>query len=156
MTKTPSQALESEVLKLFDLVRKMRGELAQVSHPFSETHILDTAADQLQTISIESTQASEIILKASATISETIERLMSEIKYGGARPVFQTVVEENEKIADACRFHDILATRIARIVHTINMVEGTLNSLVVTLGESGFQGVPTALAQIRHDDDAQP
>lgn len=156
MTNTPSRALEIEVLKLFELVRKMRSELAQVSHPFSEMHALDTAADQLQTISIESTQASETILKASATIKETTDRLISEIKYGGARPIFETIVEQNDKIADACRFHVILATRIARIVQTINAVEGTLNSLVVTLGETGFEAIPTTISHIHKDGDDQP
>ncbi len=153
---TPSQALEAEVLKLFELVRKMRAELAQVSHPHSDTHLLDTAADQLQTISLESADARQVILEASTKIKEATDKLTSEIKYGGARPIFEGIAEQNERIADACRFHDILSTRLARIVHTINAVEGTLNSLVVTLGESGFETIPTTISHIHRDEDAEP
>lgn len=156
MSKSPSQALEDEVLKLFELVRKMRAELAQVSHPHSGTHVLDTAADQLQTISIESAEASKEILEASAQIGEATDKLIEEIKYGGAKWIFDGIAEQNKRIAEACRFHDILSTRISRIVQTINAVEGTLNSLVVTLGESGFEAIPTTISHIQKDEDAEP
>ncbi|MDA0997791.1 MAG: hypothetical protein O2944_06250 [Proteobacteria bacterium] len=151
MANTPSQALEIEVLKLFELVRKMRTELAQV-RPGGEPRLLDTAADQLLTISNESTEASKKIRAACAKIKETGEFLSKEIKYTGARAIFKDVIDNSERIIDACRFHDSLAERIAGTVRTINAVEGTLNSLVVTLGDKNFQGLPTAIAEVGNDD----
>ena len=44
--------------------------------------------------------------------------------------------------------HDIIGQRISKIVRTINAVEGTLNSLVVTLGDGGAMGVGSALTRI--------
>lgn len=142
------KALEGEVLRLFQLVQKMRQDLATVCHPAGSGQILDTAADQLNAISAESENATDEIMDASEKIMAIAKQMGSEIKYGGARHYFEGMEKQSERIMEACQLHDLISQRIAKIVRTINAVEGTINSLVVTLGDGGITGVSSALAEI--------
>lgn len=144
--------LEKEVLQLFKLVQNMRTELASVRQSSSDGGFLDTAADQLNAIADESETATKIILDGVESVSSITEKLGSEIKYAGARPHFEALEEASRSIFEACQAHDIIGQRIANIVKTINTVEGTLNSLVLTLGDDKVVGVSSTLDQIGKKD----
>lgn len=147
--------LEDEVVKLFALIQKMREDLASV-HAASGAPTLDTAADQLKAISEESTDATTKILAAIENISDVAATLSKEIKYQGARPHFATLTNESRHIIEACQAHDIIGQRISSVVRTINQVEGTLNSLVLTLGDHSIAGLASALKDIGEEDDGEP
>lgn len=146
------KALEKEVLQLFKLVQKMRAELASVRQPNSDGGFLDTAADQLNAIADDSENATKRILDGIETISAITEKLGSEIKYSGARPHFVALEDASQSISEACQAHDIIGQRIANIVQTINAVEGSLNSLVVTMGDDTVVGVSSTLDHIGNKD----
>lgn len=145
--------LESEILRLFQLIQKMRRDLSTVCHPAGGGQVLDSAADQLSAIATESENATHNILDASEKITEIARLMGKEIKYSGAQHYFKSMEAESRRIMEACQLHDIIGSRISKIVRTINAVEGTLNSLVVTLGDGGdVTGVTSALAQINKLD----
>ncbi len=146
------KVLEREVLQLFKLVQKMRAELASVRQSDSDGGFLDTAADQLNAIATDSENATQSILEAVETVVEITDKLGSEIKYSGARPHFVALEDASKSIFEACQAHDISGQRIASIVQTINAVEGSLNSLVVILGDDTVAGVSSALDQIGKRD----
>tara|TARA_R110000787_G_scaffold226512_3_gene334341 strand:- start:101227 stop:101778 length:552 start_codon:yes stop_codon:yes gene_type:complete len=146
------KALEGEVLLLFQLVQKMRQDLASVYQSAGEGLILDSAADQINAINAEAEEATDAILSATERIAAVSAKMGSEIKYGGARPYFDTLDTESRRIMEACQVHDIIGQRLSRVVRTINAVEGTINALVVTLGDDGFTGVSSALDQINRED----
>lgn len=146
------KALEGEVLLLFQLVQKMRLDLASVCQPAGGGQILDSAADQINAINAEAEEATDAILSAAERIAAVSAKMGSEIKYGGARPYFDTLDTESRRILEACQVHDIISQRLARVVRTINAVEGTINALVVTLGDDGVTGVSSALDQINRKD----
>ena len=146
------KALEEEVLLLFQLVQKMRQDLVSVHRPAGEGLILDSAADQIHAINAEAEAATETILGASERIAAVSAKMGSEIKYGGARPYFETLDAESRRIMEACQVHDIINQRLSRVVRTINAVEGTINTLVVTLGDGGVTGVSSALDHINRKD----
>ena len=143
--------LEDEVVKLFALVQKMREDLAVV-HAASGAPTLETAADQINAITQESGEATDTILGAAEKITQVAETLASQIKYQGARPYFETLNNENRRINEACQAHDIISQRLNRVVKTINLFEGTLNSLVLTLGDHSVAGLASALKDINEDD----
>lgn len=146
------KALEKEVLQLFKLVQKMRTELASARQPDSDGGFLDTAADQLNAIADDSENATKKILDGIETVSAITEKLGSEIKYSGARSHFVALEDASRSILEACQAHDIIGQRIANIVQTINAVEGSLNSLVVTLGDDTVVGVSSTLDNIGKKD----
>lgn len=142
------KALEGEVLQLYQLVQKMRRELAGVTASDEDGTVLDRAADQLHSIATESEGAKDTILAASEKITEVAEELKSQIKFAGARPYFDTLLESSQTIAESCGVHDVIGQRISSIVRTINAVEGTISALVVTIGDGGVQGVTTTLDEM--------
>ena len=146
------KVLEKEVLQLFRLIQKMRTELASVRQPTGDGGFLDTAADQLNAIADESELATRKILDSVESVSSVTAQLSSEIKYGGARHHFSALENASRSILEACQAHDIIGQRIANIVQTINAVEGSLNSLVVTLGDDKVVGVSSTLDQIGKKD----
>ena len=139
------KALEGEILRLFHLVRKMRKELASVYESAGEGRGLDSLADQLDTIVQESGAAAETMRDASDKIKTITDQLSKQIKYAGARDIFALLDDERARIDEAVSVHDQIGARIANVVTTINTVEGTINSLVVILGDGNVKPLSSAL-----------
>lgn len=142
-----TKALESAVLQLFKLVQRMREELSGVTGT-TDVGGLDRAADQLSSIAEEQQKAAAEIVEATQKIADVTALLSKEIKYAGARQFFDTLKSQSDVITEATKRHEAMAEKIASIVQTINTVEGTINSLVVTLGDGNAQGLPSAIGTI--------
>ncbi len=148
MDKSNRDTLETQVLRLYELMQKMRGDLAVLTDSTGDKPVLDTVADQLTSVADDSEQATVAVSNASDKISDIAEGMIREIKYTGARHMFQDIVDASARIDLACEVHDAVRARIMNIIQTINQVEGTLNSLVVKLGNGHVAGVETALSGI--------
>ena len=131
----------------------MRADLSVLTDTMGDKPVLDTAADQLLAIADESEKASAAVLNANEKVSEIAETMMREIKYSGAQHMFQKIVDASARINLACEVQDAACARISNVVRTINLVEGTLNSLVVKVGNGDMAGVETALSGINMMDD---
>jgi len=145
-------AVQQEIISLFNNIQKIKTELASIHHPERDTNLLGSAADQLNAIAEETTAATEEIMEATEAIQVVNEQLFTEIKFGGARPLFEKIGSSIDRIFQACVFHDITGQRISKIVTTINILEGTLNSLVVTLGKDGIAALPMDTKSINRQD----
>jgi len=135
-------ALQNQILELFKNIQKVKQELASIKHPDAGDDLLGSAADQLQAITNETGKATDDILAATEAIQSVNDNLKKEIKFGGARPHFDEISENINRILEACVYHDITGQRLSRIVRTINAVEGGLNSLVFAVGKDGFSALP--------------
>lgn len=148
MDKANRDTLETQVLRLYELMQKMRGDLAVLTDSKGDKPVLDTVADQLVSVANDSDKATVAVSDASEKITEIAEGMIREIKYTGARHMFQDIVNATGRIDLACEVHDAARMRIMSVIETINQVEGTLNSLVVKLGNGNVAGVETALSGI--------
>ncbi len=140
--KTELGSLQKEILGLFENIQKIKAELASVKHPNAEEDMLGSAADQINAISEETAAATIEILEAAGAIDAVNQLLSREIKYGGARPHFEKISDSVNRITEACSYHDVTGQRLAKIVRTINAVEGALNSLVVIVGKDSIAALP--------------
>lgn len=154
MDKANRDTLETQVLRLYELMQKMRADLAVLTDSDADKPVLDTAADQLMTIASDSERASENILDANDKIVAVAEGMMREIKYSGAQLKFQEVLGACVKIKIASNVQEAASMRISNVIQTINLVEGTLNSLVVKVGNGSVTGVETALSGIHMMEEA--
>lgn len=50
------------------------------------------------------------------------------------------------RVFEACTFQDITGQRISKIVTTMNLLEGTLSSLVVIIGKDGIAALPVQVS----------
>ena len=145
-------SLQREILGLFENIQKFKEELASIKHPNAEHDLIGTAADQLNAISEETTTAANEIMSAAEAIERVNEQLLTQIKYGGAKPFFEEIGDNVSRIVDACSFHDVTGQRLAKVVRTINAIEGALNSLVVIVGKDAIAALPTIDHALNLDD----
>jgi hypothetical protein len=152
MDQANKNSLETHVLRLYELMQKMRADLAVLTDSDGEP-VLDSVADQLVSVADDSEQANSAVINANEKITDIAEEMIREIKYTGARHKFQDIVDASSRIDLACEVQEAARARIMKVVDTINQVEGTLNSLVVKVGNGGVAGVETALSGIHMMDE---
>ncbi len=140
--------LQHEIVGLFETIQKIKTELVSIHHPDGDSNLLDSAADQLNSIAEETTSAIEEIMRPTEAVQNVNNRLLKEITFGGAKPMLEEIDAQVNRIFDACTFHDITGLRISKIAKTINLIEGTLNSLVVILGKDGVAALPAETKSI--------
>lgn len=153
MDKANRDSLETHIVLLYDLMQKMRTDLALLTDTDADKPVLDTVADQLIAIADDSEKSSENILEANGNIAKVAEGFIKEIKYTGARHKFESILGSCVKIKLASDVQEAAYKRISNVVETINQVEGTLNSLVVKVGNGGVAGLETALSGVHMMDD---
>ena len=153
MDQANKNSLETHVLRLFELMQQMRTDLAVLTDSDGDKPGLDSVADQLVSVADDSEQANNAIINANEKITDIAEQMIREIKYTGARHKFQDIADTSSRIDLACEVQDAARARIMKVVDTINQVEGTLNSLVVKVGNGGVAGVETALSGIHLMDE---
>jgi chemotaxis regulatin CheY-phosphate phosphatase CheZ len=147
------EALKSEVIKLFQAVQEIKVELATIKHPNSDMNHFSSLADQLNEIADETEKASNAIMQSAESISDTSGTLQKATKLEGAQPMFDAMTSELNTIFEACGFHDITGQRISKIIKIVNLIEGTLNSLVTVVGEDGISALPLTESPIAETDD---
>ena len=146
------KALEKEIIGLFNNIQRIKEELASVKHPSADQDMLGSAADQLNAIAEETTDAAHEIMSAIEAIDEINQELMKQIKYGGAKAYFEDIGANVSRVYEACTFHDITGQRLSKIVRTINAIEGALNSLVVIVGKDSIAALPVDAANLNRMD----
>lgn len=147
------EALKSEVIKLFQAVQDIKVELAAVKHPDSEMNHFSSVADQLNEIANETEKASNAIMQATEAISEVGDQLKDSMGSDAALPMFDVMSIQMNTIFEACGFHDITGQRISKIIKIVNLIEGTLNSLVTVVGEDGISALPLTKSPLAEGDD---
>ena len=145
--------LKQEVVVLFNAFHRVKNELASIKHPSNDEDLLGSVSEQLAAISEETSSATNEIMEASEAIQEVNDRLMAEIKFKGATPNFEVIGENVNRIFEACTFHDITGQRLNKIITAINMLEESLNALVVTIGKDALESLPVEQKSIHHDDE---
>ena len=148
VTDNQHEAIQKQILELFQNIQRFKMELASIKNPNADQDLIGTAADQLNAIASETTEAADEIMAATEAIDKVNTQLMSEIKFGGARPHFQEIANNVSRIFEACAFHDITGQRLSKVVKTINAIEGSLNSLVVIVGEDAIAALPAPASEL--------
>lgn len=146
-------ALKKEIVILFNSFHRIKNELASIKHPSEDNDLLGSVAEQLAAISDETSTATNEIMEATETIQEVNDRLIEEIKFRGARPNFDIINDNVNKILEACTFHDITGQRLTKIVDAINTLESTLNSIVTVVGKEALQSMTVDSKAFHKDDD---
>lgn len=137
------EALKNEVVRLFEAVQKIKAEIASIKHPKSDFDHFDTVADQLQAIVGNTENATEEIMASTESILNAVRDAETAQDHDALQVALGEVAMSTNKIFEACSFQDITGQRISKIVKTMNLIEGTLNSLVVIVGEQALAALPT-------------
>ncbi len=147
------EALKKEVAGLFNSFQRVRDELASLNIPSTEDNLLGSVAEQMTAITEETSSATNSIMEATEAIQTVNERLLKEIKFGGARPNFEEIALHTNKIFEACSFHDITGQRLTKIATAISILEDSFGTLATVVGKSALQTAKVEKKSIHRNDD---
>ena len=151
-------ALKVEVVRLFACIQKIKAELASIKHPLAQVDHFDTVADQLNAIVASTEGATHSIMEATEAILAGVAQAQEHPEAMALKPELFAIGNAANRIFESCAFHDITGQRISKIVRTMHLIEGTLNSLVVIMGEDALAALPTDVVKSveKEDVDGSP
>lgn len=152
------EALKKEVVRLFESIQKIKAELASIKHPRAQVDHFNTVADQLTAIVGTTEMATQTIMEATEGILEAARHAEGHPEAQALKPELFRITDAANRIFESCAFHDITGQRISKIIRTMHLIEGTLNSLVVIMGEDALAALPTDVVKSaeREDVDGSP
>ena len=145
--------LKKKVLILFNSFQLIKNDLASIQRTADDNDLLGSVGDQLAAISDETSSATNEIMEATENIQDVNDRLIAEIKFKGAKPNFDIINTNTNRILEACTFHDITGQRLTKIVDAINLLEGTLKSIATVVGQDALDAMNVEKKSFHKDDD---
>ena len=142
ITKAQYDELSRQIVQLYEYMERIKSEIAAVKHPNAPVDHFNKAADQLDAIVQATEDATNTIMEATEATSNIVESLKEKIHLGETDNDFDKIIENSNKVFEACTFQDITGQRISKIVKTMNLLEGTLSSLVVIIGKDSIAALP--------------
>ena len=153
ITHQQYEELSRQIVRLYDYMERIKDQLAAVKHPNAPVDQFNKVADQLNAIVRATEDATNSIMEATEStmsIAQAIKSLVPE----DAAPRLDEIVENSNRVFEACTFQDITGQRISKIVETMNLLEGTLNSLVVIVGKDSIAALPVKKQEGLNDGEA--
>ena len=142
ITQAQYDELSRQIVQLYEYMERIKAEIATVKHPNAPVDHFNKAADQLDAIVKATEDATNIIMEATESTSELAASLRDRIRIDEVDVDLDKIVENSNKVFEACTFQDITGQRISKIVKTMNLLEGTLSSLVVIIGKDSIAALP--------------
>lgn len=142
ITHAQYEELSRQIVQLYEYMERIKSEIATVKHPNAPVDHFNKAADQLDAIVNATEDATNTIMEATEATSNIAEGLKDKIRIAEVEEELNHIVENSNKVFEACTFQDITGQRISKIVKTMNLLEGTLSSLVVIIGKDSIAALP--------------
>ena len=136
------EELSRQVVQLYEYMERIKGELAAVKHPNAQVDHFNKAADQLDAIVQATEDATNTIMEMTEANQAIVRALKDKLRVDEITEDLDKVLENSNHVYEACTFQDITGQRISKIVKTMNLLEGTLSSLVVIIGKDSIAALP--------------
>ena len=133
--------LRSEVLNLFQYIRRLRQEIAAMSKPDDKGTAFDKMSLQLGAIVDATENATNTILKASETIEDATAKPREEPSSEDTIKLCETISEQVTEIMGACSFQDVTGQRVTKIVGSLHFVEERINVMVDLWGRGVIEAL---------------
>jgi len=153
ITKNQYDELSRQIVQLYEYMERIKSEIAAVKHPNAPVDHFNKAADQLAAIVQATEDATNTIMEATEATSGIAEVLKDKIRIDEVDDELDHIIENSNKVFEACTFQDITGQRISKIVKTMNLLEGTLSSLVVIIGKDSIAALPVQAEEKLKDGD---
>jgi len=156
ISKRQYHILSEKIVELYQYMQRIKSEIAAVKHPNSPVDHFNRVADQLNAIVQATENATNTIMGETESMTVIAGELKDKIRIDEVTERLDRLVDHSNRIFEACTFQDITGQRISKIVKTMNLLEGTLNSLVVIIGEDGIAALPITKFDAADESDDVP
>lgn len=134
--------LSRQIVQLYEYMERIKTEIAAVKHPNAPVDHFNKAADQLDAIVQATEEATNTIMEATERNQVIVDGLKEKLRVAEITQDLDKITENSNHVYEACTFQDITGQRISKIVKTMNLLEGTLSSLVVIIGKDSIAALP--------------
>lgn len=134
----PMSLIRSELQGLATVIDQMHQDILSTrSHDVGGKHI-PTATDELDAV-VGATEA------ASATIMDSCEEIQGIVEKIADEDAKNAIVDQTNKIFEACSFQDITGQRINKVIKTLVTIEDTVDNLLKLFGPVDQKALPEAV-----------
>lgn len=125
-TESLHMALVDQLHMLADIIESARSELAATRPDDIVGQHLPAVSDELDAIVLHTAEATGLILDECETLEEAVRD----------STVRAVVTGATTRIYEACSFQDITGQRVAKVVHTLKVIEARVGEMVRVFGTS--------------------
>lgn len=119
----------AEILRLNDLIRQVRSDLAALKTDEIQSAHIPEATDELEAVVKATEHATHEIMDA----AEAIDAMIA----AGEADLNEKVTQQVTRIFEACTFQDITGQRVAKVVTALQMIEKKVADLLEMFGVEG-------------------
>ena len=141
----PMSLIRHELQGLAAVIDQMHQDILSTrSHDVGGKHI-PTATDELDAV-VGATE------EASATIMDSCEEIQAIVEKISDEDAKNAIVDQTNKIFEACSFQDITGQRINKVVKTLITIEDTVDNLLKLFGPVDKSSLPQAVDTRTEDE----
>ncbi|MGB0671857.1 MAG: hypothetical protein ACPGNT_10200 [Rhodospirillales bacterium] len=133
--------LKHELLGLFQYIHRVREEIAAISKPADSEHHFESMADQLDAIVEATEEATDVIMSAVEANDALISEIKSKVKSEEALAKLDEVLDNGNRIFEACSFQDITGQRVTKIARSLTYVETRVKNLIDLWGKEEIDSI---------------
>ena len=127
--------LKQELDGLSRYILRVRQEVAAIDRPAKPTDDFESMGDQMIAVVKATEEATETIMEAMESNSETIAKLKELINDPDQLALLDKIAANANNVFEACSFQDITGQRVGRVAKSITFVEERVEALKQLLGE---------------------
>jgi chemotaxis protein CheZ len=143
ITPEEERVLKTHLVEMFGHISSMRREFAALQG--NSKGSFATMADTLDAI-VENTEAAgNAILESMEAIGASVAKLQS-VKDPAAASACEEIVDNTNKVFEACAFQDLTGQRITRVIKSLQFMEDHINRLVRMWGKEELARMAAELA----------
>ena len=143
--------LRSEILNLFQYVRRLREEIGCLAQqPEGQTRF-EKMSDQLDAILFSTDEATHTVLEDFETISSTAEELREISDPAKVEGLCDRITEKSMEGMEACSFQDLTGQRISKIIRSLRFIEERVDAMMEICGREGIEALINELPSDNED-----
>ncbi len=128
--------LRKELIGLFNLIQRIRKELAAIRKPGVEADDdhFNQMSDQLDAIVETTEEATNTIMEQMEAIDDLVNKARQEKNSPATQKILDQINDRSNVVFEACAFQDLTGQRVTKVVRTIKFIEERVNRLMKAWG----------------------
>ncbi|HEB79568.1 MAG TPA: hypothetical protein ENI79_03720 [Rhodospirillales bacterium] len=148
-----TEMLKKELFGLFQYIQRVREEIVAIERDADDVHQFESMSDQLDAIVKATEEATETIMIAMEGNEEAVVELKKTITDPEQTALLVKIVENGQKVFEACAFQDITGQRVTKIAKSVTYVEKRVNALMDIWGKEELEKVEIKPEEKKTEDE---
>ncbi len=131
--------LRNEIVSLFQYIRRLKAEIAQLNTRMDEQDRFQTMSEHLDEIVHATEGATHTILQAVEEIETVVDEVRMASENEAAVALCNRISDKTTAAIEACTFQDVTGQRVSKIIRSIQFVEDRINAITDLWGRADIE-----------------